>query len=100
MPVIPLHAVVCNRGAEPVDSGMVATFYDGDPREGGAEICSDTTEGTLPPGSCEDVACDWDPAPTEGERDVWLFVDRADDNVECVETNNIARIAEVGCVLL
>jgi hypothetical protein len=100
MPVIPLNATVCNRGAEPVDSGMVATFYDGDPRAGGAPICSALTARTLPAGACEAVTCDWDPAPTDGERDVWLWVDAADDNVECVETNNIARIAMVGCILL
>ncbi len=100
MPVIPLSAQVCNRGAEPVDSGMVATFYSGDPREGGSAICSATTVRTLPAGSCEPVSCDWDPAPTEGRQDVWLWVDAADDNVECVETNNIARIASVGCVLM
>src|SRR5690606_503941 len=52
MPVIPLNAEVCNRGAEPVDSGMVATFYDGDPRSGGAPICSAVTARTLPPGVC------------------------------------------------
>ncbi len=99
-PVIPLNATVCNRGAEPVDSGMVATFYDGDPRAGGAPICSALTARTLPAGACEPVSCDWDPAPTDGERDVWLWVDADDDNVECVETNNIARIAMVGCILL
>jgi len=99
-PVIPLRANVCNRGAEPVDSGMVATFYDGDPRMAGVSICSATTVGTLRPGDCEAVSCDWDPAPTDGRRDVWLWVDAADDNVECVETNNIARIASVGCILL
>ncbi len=33
----------------------------------------------------------------DGSRDVWLWVDAADDNVECVETNNIAS---VGCVLM
>jgi hypothetical protein len=99
-PVIPLRAEVCNRGAEPVDSGMVATFFDGDPRASGTPICSATTTRTLPPGMCEPVACDWDPAPTEGVREVYLFVDRDDDNVECVETNNVARIASVGCVLI
>jgi len=99
-PVIPLRANVCNRGAEPVDSGMVATFYDGDPRASGTSICSVTTVGTLRPGECEAVSCDWDPAPTDGRRDVWLWVDAADDNVECVETNNIARIASVGCLLM
>ncbi len=100
MPVIPLNAVVCNRGAEPVDSGMVATFYDGDPREAGTEICSALTVRTLPPGTCEPVSCDWDPAPSDGERDVYLWVDAADDNVECIESNNIARIASVGCLLI
>lgn len=99
-PVIPLEAEVCNRGAEPVDSGMVATFFDGDPREGGTVICRATTVRTLLPGTCEPIACDWDPAPTEGERTVFLFVDEADDNVECVETNNIAEIANVGCSLI
>lgn len=99
MPVIPLRGEVCNRGSEAVDTGMVATFFDGDPREGGTAICSAETTRVLAPGVCENVGCDWDPAPTTGTRSVWLFVDAADDNVECIETNNIARIASVGCTV-
>jgi hypothetical protein len=87
-----LTAEVCNRGAEPVDSGMIASFFDGDPRTGGAPICEHATEGWLEPGECEAVSCAWpEPAPT-GAREVWLWVDYSDANVECVEDNNIARI--------
>lgn len=87
-----LTAEVCNRGAEPVDSGMVASFFDGDPRAGGMPICEHATTRWLEPGVCEPVSCAWpEPVPT-GSREVWLWVDYDDDNVECVEDNNVARI--------
>lgn len=87
-----LTAEVCNRGAEPVDSGMVASFFDGDPRAGGTPICEFSTTGWLEPGDCETVMCAWpEPVPT-GAREVWLWVDYSDANVECIEENNIARI--------
>ncbi len=87
-----LTAEVCNRGAEPVDSGMIASFFDGDPRAGGTAICEHATTGWLRPGDCEEVSCEWpEPVPT-GAVEVWLWVDYSDANVECVEENNIARI--------
>ncbi|MBN8615949.1 MAG: VCBS repeat-containing protein [Deltaproteobacteria bacterium] len=87
-----LTAEVCNRGAEPVDSGMIASFFDGDPRTGGMPICEHATTDWLEPGECEPVMCSWPEPVPSGAREVWLWVDYSDTNVECVEDNNVARI--------
>jgi hypothetical protein len=93
-----LTARVCNRGTEPVGSGVSVAFYVGDPAAGGARICAGAAVGDLAPGRCETVECPWPEAPTAAPGpDVWVV---ADDGVlvrECREANNITIFRDVYC---
>jgi hypothetical protein len=97
---ITLSADVCNRGTEPVAAGLSARFHDGDPLLGAPEICAAETTGALQPGQCELVACEWIGAPTTEGHDVTVTVDADGENVECLEANNLATIADVRCETL
>src|SRR5207253_768492 len=68
-----LHGQVCNRGGGPASPPIFATFYSGDPRNGGAVICTTQTTKPLDPGKCEQVTCNWNNPPS-GPRDIWLRV--------------------------
>jgi hypothetical protein len=55
-----LKARVCNRGTGVVAPGVPVTFYDGS----NMKICTTATVGSVTPGACEVVGCDWANAPT------------------------------------
>jgi len=96
-PRIVLHVTVCNRGTESVDAGADVTFHDGDP-EVAAPFCTTETTLVLDPGECEDVSCEWAPAPVDDPRDVTVVVDLAGEATECHEGNNEALIEDVTCL--
>ncbi|MFH1438609.1 MAG: hypothetical protein ABIJ56_23070 [Pseudomonadota bacterium] len=100
--VITLEVLVCNRGTQPVDIGITVGFYDGNPEEGGALICSDTTETVLVPGDCEAVSCDWTDPPLSPENavDIWVEADSAEESSECFEGNNWSVIPGVYCEIM
>jgi hypothetical protein len=93
-----LTARVCNRGTEPVGSGVTVGFYVGDPDAGGTRICAGASVGNLAPGECESVECPWPEAPMEGPGpDIWVRAD--DDGIagECREANNVTVFSDVYC---
>ncbi|MCB9601926.1 MAG: VCBS repeat-containing protein [Sandaracinus sp.] len=93
-----LTARVCNRGTEPVGSGVSVGFYVGDPAAGGERICSGASVGNVLPGECENVECPWPDAPeTAPGPDVWVIAD--DENLarECREGNNVTIFRDVYC---
>ena len=95
---------VCNRGTDPVGTGVPVTFYEGDPGAG-VVICTTYTAMDIYPGQCEDVSCDWASAPPANDpKDVTAVVDDdgtgAGDTSECVEGNNRATIPEVFCDII
>lgn len=93
-----LTARVCNRGTEPVGSGVNVGFYVGDPAAGGERICSGASVGNLLPGECESVECPWPDAPASAPGpDVWVIAD--DENLarECREGNNVTVFRDVYC---
>ncbi|MCA9632920.1 MAG: hypothetical protein KC766_34950 [Myxococcales bacterium] len=87
-----LRAPICNRGAEPIGSGISVGFY----AEGNV-VCSATTSKALNPGECETVSCTWADAPTSGEVDVTVIADDKSDRNECREANNQGTIPGVQC---
>jgi hypothetical protein len=94
-----LQARVCNRGTEPVGSGVSVGFFVGDPAAGGMEICSGASVGDLDVGACEMVTCDWPEAPREpGEAlDVYVVADAEGVAGECREGNNVTVFEGVWC---
>ncbi len=93
-----IRATVCNRGTEPVTSGVAVGFYQGDPSAGGTSICMARTTRDLAVGECEPVSCDWASPPTmEPGVDVWVVADDGNDTFECRETNNVTIYRGVRC---
>jgi hypothetical protein len=94
-----LQARVCNRGTEPVGSGVTVGFFVGDPMAGGMEICSGASVGDLDVGECEMVTCDWPEAPREpsGALDVYVVADAEGVAGECREGNNVTIFEGVWC---
>lgn len=90
---------VCNRGLEPVGSGVPVTFY-----AGRTSICpASRTTTILRSGECEDISCVWESAPAE-PIDIVVVADdsRAGFGVtyrECREGNNEAIFAARSCYL-
>jgi hypothetical protein len=92
-----LSAVVCNRGAEPVDLGVEVVFYEGAP-EDGVIACSGSTAVVLAPGECDRVECVWEtPATEEPGRDITVVVDPRNRDSECTEGNNTDVIEGAYC---
>jgi hypothetical protein len=91
-PVLPLEAEVCNRGLLPLDPPVAASFYDADPAQGGALLCTAVTVGVLAPGACEVVTCDWLDPPTDTAIVVFIEVDGGGTVAECFEGNNSAGL--------
>ncbi len=102
-----LYAELCNRGAGTVQKGVPGAFYRSDPRlavDGGAPapLCVAQTRGTLPPGACETVSCDW-ASPSTFTTDLWF---RADDDghsaprEECNPENNLLILRGAHCNIL
>src|SRR6202011_3786700 len=72
-----LYAGICDRGTAPFAPGLSGTFYNGDPRKGGAvQICTARTSAALPVGKCQTVSGDWKTPPQNG-KDIWF---RANDD--------------------
>ncbi|MFW5740058.1 MAG: hypothetical protein ACOC1F_06800, partial [Myxococcota bacterium] len=86
-----LRGEACNRGTTAAAAGATATFYDGDPRDGGAALCT-VTVSTIDVGTCVAVECE----PEHGAEAVWLGVDVADGG-ECETGNNYALIGPTSC---
>lgn len=86
---------VCNRGTEPVARGLTVSVYGGNPP--GALGCQAQTIGTLVPGACQDVACDW---PAAGSIGTVVVDDRGMQvgaNLECREDNNTLVLTGINC---
>lgn len=94
-----LQARVCNRGTEPVGSGVTVGFFVGDPDAGGTEICTGSSVGDLAVGACETVTCEWPDAPREpsGAVDIYVVADQDGIAGECRETNNVTVFESVYC---
>jgi hypothetical protein len=93
-----LTARICNRGTEPVGSGVTVGFYMGDPSMGGTRICDSASVGDLDVGMCENVECSWPAAPTtQPGVDIWVVADDGSIAGECREANNITRFLGVYC---
>jgi len=90
-----VSAEVCNRGTEPVARGLTVAVYRGNPA--GALACTASTVGTLSPGTCQTVACDW---PAAGAVGTVIVDDRGagrGDNLECREDNNVFILDGINC---
>jgi len=96
---IQLEVLACNRGTQPVDSGIEISFFRGNPDEGGTLICSTETTRRLEPGQCESVGCEWNDPPTSRQDavTVWVTADSANESSECFEENNWSEIPDVYC---
>ncbi|MBK8169808.1 MAG: hypothetical protein IPK60_05640 [Sandaracinaceae bacterium] len=93
-----LIARICNRGTEPVGSGVTVGFYLGDPMSGGTRLCDAASVGDLTPGMCESVDCPWADAPlTAPGVDVYVVADDGHVASECREANNITVFRDVYC---
>jgi hypothetical protein len=93
-----LTARICNRGTEPVGSGVTVGFYVGDPASGGTRICDGASVGDLAVGMCENVQCSWPEAPTSGPGvDIWVVADDGSIAGECREANNVTQFHGVYC---
>ncbi|MBX7191276.1 MAG: VCBS repeat-containing protein [Sandaracinaceae bacterium] len=94
-----LQARVCNRGTEPVGSGVTVGFFVGDPMAGGTEICTGSSVRDLAVGECEMVTCEWPEAPREGAMavDVYVVADAEGIAGECREDNNVTVFEDVWC---
>ncbi len=93
-----LTARICNRGSEPVGSGVTVGFYVGDPAMGGTRICDSASVGDLMVGMCENVECAWPGAPAGMPGvDIWVVADDGSVAGECREANNITQFRGVYC---
>jgi hypothetical protein len=91
-PVLPLEAEVCNRGQLALDPPVAVGFYDADPDQGGALLCTAFTTTVLAPGTCETVGCDWLDPPINTALEVFIEVDGGGAVAECFEKNNSAGL--------
>ncbi len=97
---IELRAVVANRGTREAPRGLSVGFYSGAPPElGGELVCETRTEGELPPGDTEEVACDW-LLPGAELVDIYVRVDDRGVLTECEEDNNDGIIPDVQCEVI
>ena len=94
--MLALQVRVCNRGTNPIASGVNVGFFDGEPSEESL-ICFTPTSRNLAPGECEIVECLWPDAPVDDPHDVTVIVDFDSERTECIEENNIATIVGVTC---
>jgi hypothetical protein len=92
-----LSVLVCNRGTEPVGDGIVVTFYDALPPDGGTPVCSAVTDRALAPGECARASCRWVGVP-DGWTDVYVDADPGGEVRECVEGNNWTVVPCVSCL--
>ncbi|HVY45921.1 MAG TPA: VCBS repeat-containing protein, partial [Minicystis sp.] len=89
-----LQAPVCNRGADPIASGLSVGFY-----VDGMLVCSSTTMQVLHPGECETVSCTWAGAPQTKADAVDVTVVPNDQHMyaECKKDNNDGIVKDVFC---
>lgn len=93
-----LSARICNRGTEPVGSGVTVGFYLGDPAAGGTLLCDAGSVADLVPGMCELVECPWADAPSMSPGpDVYVVADNGHVATECREANNVTVFRDVYC---
>ncbi len=93
-----LTARICNRGTEPVGSGVTVGFYVGDPAAGGTRICDGSSVGDLMVGQCEMVECSWPEAPQSAPGvDIYIVADDGSVAGECRESNNVTVFRGVYC---
>jgi hypothetical protein len=95
---VTLRASVCNRGTKSVGAGVPASFYLGDPQQGGTLLCAAFTQDPIPVGECREVACDYAGA-VDGAVTVVVDDDGQGDQValECFEGNNTDLLEVAGC---
>lgn len=92
-----LTARVCNRGALPMSAGFEVSYRGGSAT--GTELCRATSPVALAAGACTDlVTCDG-PLPDVGASaiDVYVVVDPAHAERECLEMNNVGVLPDVAC---
>lgn len=88
---------VCNRGTEPIGSGLSVGFYAAEVSDA-TLICRATTAGDLGPGACEEVSCIWaDPPREEPGVDLIIVADDLAENTECHEGNNRSVVPGARC---
>ncbi len=95
-----LKVDVCNRGTQPMASGLPVTFYEGKPTDQ-RPICTAQTTSQIDPGKCQGVSCVWKGAPKNQPVDVWVVADDSGAGhgtaSECKEDNNMTVIPGVRC---
>ena len=100
-----IQAEVCNEGDLRVGPGLPVRFWDDTTQTEIPCVTPATTTDTLNPSACETVTCDWPSPPVlPDQAQVTGCADNAGYgctgpglNNECIETNNAAKYADVGC---
>jgi hypothetical protein len=88
---------VCNRGTAAIPAGQ-GTFTATPPAtETTARVCTGSNSRELAPGACQDVVCNFNIRRGAPAFDAAMVADAAGQIAECLETNNTATIASVGC---
>jgi len=89
-----IGAPICNRGADPIGTGLSVGFYVGQQK-----VCEAKTAEAIPPGECRLVTCTWQTPPTTEAEKVDVTVIPNDDGAyaECEPGNNIGTIVGVFC---
>ena len=89
-----LTAPVCNRGSDPIGTGLSVGFY-----VNGTKVCGTHTDKALAPGDCENVTCTWASPPTAPSQAVDVDVIADDDNAykECKSGNDHGTVLGVYC---
>jgi hypothetical protein len=98
-----LAATVCNRGTQPVPTGLPVGFFHG---QTGEWLCEATLQSPLVTGQCVDLSCEWSSPPRSLPTAVTVTV-QADADVsgssqlgECNELNNTATVPGVYCEVI
>lgn len=97
--ILQVCATIINRGDVRVGPGLEVTFYDGDPDMGANAIGTTTTSEGIDRGGSTQVCIDWNPAPTMATP-VFIRVDSADGERECIEDNNVVDLGEARCMTI
>ncbi len=89
-----LSAPICNRGSDPIGTGLAVGFY-----VSGTKVCGAKTTKALAPGECQDVGCDWasPPAAQTQEVDVDVIVNDDGAYLECKKGNDHGVVRGVFC---
>jgi hypothetical protein len=89
-----ISAPICNRGADPVATGLNVGFYVGPNK-----VCEAKTTEVIQPGECRFVSCTWATPPTIESQKVDVTVIPNDDGAyaECKPGNNLGTIYGIYC---